>query len=135
MMKSCWWSLSVAALVGLLAVGCGGSSSADESGGGTSSSGSEATAATVVPNGQASVGDTTSCPVSGETFVVTADSPSVEHDGHTYYFCCPHCRERFQASPHEFLGEHGEQGEHSGPHHGEHHDEEHEGEGGAASAS
>jgi YHS domain-containing protein len=99
---------SVAVLVALW-VGCGGSSSASESGSseGTASAsttGSETAAARVVPPGEATVGDTTTCPVSGETFVVTAESPRVEHEGRTYYFCCPGCDARFQANPAQFLG-------------------------------
>jgi Cu+-exporting ATPase len=26
------------------------------------------------------------------------------HDGHTYYFCSPSCRERFQAEPEQYVG-------------------------------
>ena len=53
--------------------------------------------------GEAAVGDTTKCPVSGEEFVVTATSPKVEHNGKTYYFCCSGCEKKFQASPDKFL--------------------------------
>src|SRR5207248_317582 len=28
---------------------------------------------------------------------------SAEHQGHTYYFCCPHCRARFLADPAKYL--------------------------------
>lgn len=55
--------------------------------------------ATVVPPGEAHVGDTTTCPISGETFVVTESSPHAEYEGRTYYFCCPGCAGRFQADP------------------------------------
>ena len=55
---------------------------------------------------EATIGDTTTCPVSGETFVVTAESPHVEHDGLTYYFCCAGCDARFAADPHQYLSGH-----------------------------
>ncbi len=97
----------VAALVALMAIGCGGASEGSETSATTEqSAGGEATTETtaqVVSPGEATIGDTTRCPVSGETFVVTADSPHVEYEGRTYYFCCPGCIERFQADPAAFL--------------------------------
>jgi uncharacterized protein len=36
--------------------------------------------------------------------VPTATSPSTEHKGLTYYFCCPHCRQAFEEKPEEFTG-------------------------------
>lgn len=83
-------------------VACGGSATGDE--------GAEATEATsgselaLVPPGEASVGDRTTCPISGEEFVVTDSSPSVEHEGRTYFFCCPNCAERFAADPEKYVG-------------------------------
>jgi xanthine dehydrogenase accessory factor len=35
-------------------------------------------------------------PICGMTVVVLEDTPSVEHDGETTYFCCEGCRERFE---------------------------------------
>ena len=96
-------------------IGCGGGSSSTETAHEPTSSGSEMhheqaasteTTATVVAPGQATIGDTTTCPVSGETFVVTAESPHVEHDGLTYYFCCAGCDARFAADPHQYLSGH-----------------------------
>ena len=55
------------------------------------------------PMGEASIGDTTNCPVSGEEFVVTAASPKVEYQGKTYYFCCGGCDKKFQADPAKYL--------------------------------
>jgi YHS domain-containing protein len=52
--------------------------------------------------GDAKVGDTTRCPVSGEEFTVEASSPKVEHDGKTYYFCCAGCKKKFEADPSKF---------------------------------
>jgi YHS domain-containing protein len=82
--------------------GCGGGSSSTATSERTESTGGETTA-TIVPNAQAQVGDTTTCPVSGETFVVSESSPTAEHDGVTYTFCCPGCRERFLASPAQYV--------------------------------
>jgi YHS domain-containing protein len=53
--------------------------------------------------GTATVGDKTICPVSGEDFVVTADSPKVEIDGKTYYTCCPGCAKKLKADPKKYL--------------------------------
>lgn len=53
--------------------------------------------------GAAQVGDKSVCLVSGEDFTVTASSPKVEHEGKTYYFCCPGCAKKFQADPKKFL--------------------------------
>jgi Cu+-exporting ATPase len=53
--------------------------------------------------GEAKVGDRTRCPVSGEEFVVTNDSPHASYGGKTYYFCCPHCVEKFEADPQKFV--------------------------------
>ena len=53
--------------------------------------------------GEAQVGDRTTCPVMGNVFVVTADSPKAEHQGRTYYFCCPGCVAKFQADPSRYL--------------------------------
>ena len=53
--------------------------------------------------GEATIGDTTKCPISGEEFVVDASSPKVEHNGKTYYFCCSGCKKKFEADPAKFL--------------------------------
>jgi YHS domain-containing protein len=53
--------------------------------------------------GDAAVGDRTTCPISGETFVVTANSPKVEFEGKTYFMCCPGCEEKFKADPQKYL--------------------------------
>jgi len=51
----------------------------------------------------ASVGDATTCLVSGEVFRVTEDSPFIEHEGETVYFCCSSCIRRFQRDPDTYL--------------------------------
>ncbi len=53
--------------------------------------------------GEAKVGDRTRCPVTGEEFVVSDDSPHAEYGGKTYYFCCPHCVQKFEADPQAFI--------------------------------
>ena len=53
---------------------------------------------------EAKIGDRTRCPVTGEEFVVSDDSPHAEYGGKTYYFCCPHCVQKFQADPEKYLG-------------------------------
>lgn len=53
--------------------------------------------------GDAVLGDKTTCPVSGETFTVAADSPKVEYEGKTYYFCCEDCVGDFQKDPAKYL--------------------------------
>lgn len=84
----------------------GGSSAASASStGGTSTASTTTTAPTgnLVANGDAHVGDRTNCPVSGEEFVVSESSPSVVHEGKTYYMCCPGCAGRFRANPQQFI--------------------------------
>jgi YHS domain-containing protein len=53
--------------------------------------------------GTAKVGDKSVCIVSGEEITVAADSPKVEHEGKTYYFCCGGCAKKFQADPKKYL--------------------------------
>ena len=61
-------------------------------------------AANTKPNdGTVVVGDVTTCPVSGDVFTVTAESPKTEIDGKTYYFCCAGCVDKFAADPAKFL--------------------------------
>ena len=91
------------ALVGL--IGCGSSGAAPATGPSTpaaTSSAAEAEKPAIAP-GEAQVGDRTTCPVSGDTFVVKADSPKVEHEGKSYYFCCPGCDAQFEADPDKYL--------------------------------
>lgn len=71
----------------------------------TTTSGSESQAA-LVPIGETQIGDRSTCPVSGEEFVVSESSPTAQHDGKTYHFCCAGCAERFEADPHGFLEHH-----------------------------
>jgi YHS domain-containing protein len=59
--------------------------------------------AAVRPPGEARIGDRTTCPVSGEQFIVSATSAKTEYGGRTYYFCCADCAKRFEADPAKFL--------------------------------
>src|SRR5262245_20542280 len=62
-----------------------------------------ASPAPLVAPGEAKVGDRTKCPVSGDEFVVKADSPHAEYHGKTYYFCCSDCPKAFEANPEKFV--------------------------------
>jgi len=42
-------------------------------------------------------------PVCGMTVVVATARHTAEHQGHSYYFCNPRCRERFLAAPQTYL--------------------------------
>jgi YHS domain-containing protein len=45
------------------------------------------------------VGTWATCPVSGETFQIGADTKFAEHNGRTYAFCCPGCISDFSENP------------------------------------
>ncbi len=51
------------------------------------------------------------CPVSGEKFVPTAESPRSEYQGKSYAFCCAGCKKKFDAAPDKFLASAGKAGE------------------------
>jgi Cu+-exporting ATPase len=42
-------------------------------------------------------------PVCGMTVYPTTAPASVEHQGKKYYFCCPHCAQKFQSDPERYL--------------------------------
>jgi YHS domain-containing protein len=87
----------------LALVACGGSSAqSTEPQHGEHAEAATPPSGTVVPPGDAHVGDTSTCPVSGERFVITDQSPHTDYEGKTYYFCCPGCIERFSASPAQY---------------------------------
>ncbi len=65
--------------------------------------GAPASVGAVKAFGDAKVGDTTKCPVTGEEFVVEASSPKAELEGKTYYFCCSGCKKKFEAEPAKYL--------------------------------
>ncbi len=85
--------IAAAALV--LAAACAGSPAAPPTAPPTTGAASRP----LVEPGLAKVGDRTRCPVSGDEFVVAADSPKAEYGGKTYYFCCASCAPDFTADP------------------------------------
>jgi YHS domain-containing protein len=85
----------------LLLAGCASTKSGEA---GTSTA---AQATPLKQPGEAALGDRTTCPVSGEVFTVAADSPKVEYEGRTYYFCCEDCVGDFQKDPPKYLSKFG----------------------------
>ncbi len=97
----------LAFLLASLLVACGGAASSTPAPTAPTTPGTQAAppaSTDLKAPGEAKVGDRTRCPVSGEEFVVTSDSPHAEYQGKTYYFCCPHCPQKFQADPTKYLG-------------------------------
>ena len=47
-------------------------------------------------------GTAATCPVSGESFVVKADTPRAEHGGKHFVFCCAKCKKSFDEDPDSF---------------------------------
>jgi Cu+-exporting ATPase len=104
MMRSSLSTTSFLSLFALLAA-CGGTPSgaaSPEGEHGKAAPAANASASVKAP-GDAKIGDTTRCPISGEEFVVEASSPKVEHDGKTYYLCCNGCKKKFEADPAKYL--------------------------------
>lgn len=93
-------ALVVLAIPASFALGCGGAAvpAAAPAAPAASAAVPAAPAALKAP-GDAKVGDRTTCPISGDEFVVAADSPKAEFEGKTYYFCCPGCVKKFSADP------------------------------------
>lgn len=100
MMRS---TLSTAVFVSLvsLLVACGGPSAGAASPAGEAAK--TAPAGILKAPGDAKIGDTTRCPVSGDEFTVEASSPKTEYEGKTYYFCCGGCKSKFEADPAKYL--------------------------------
>lgn len=48
------------------------------------------------------IGQEATCPVTGETFTVTAATEALVYQGQLYLFCCPGCRGRFLGNPQQF---------------------------------
>jgi len=44
------------------------------------------------------LGEKATCPVMKRSFKITKDTPAIEFQGTTYYFCCPGCIGKFMAS-------------------------------------
>jgi hypothetical protein len=66
--------------------------------------GTKAATGPIRPVSEAKLGDRTRCLVTNTVFQVKSDSPSVKHDGKTYFFCCEGCAEKFKEAPAKFLG-------------------------------
>lgn len=49
------------------------------------------------------LGNQVICPVTGDKFVITKNSPQMEYKGKTYFFCCPGCPAKFKANPEKYL--------------------------------
>lgn len=43
------------------------------------------------------------CPVMKNWFVADENTTKVEHEGKTYYFCCPGCKTTFLENPEKYL--------------------------------
>src|SRR5713101_361291 len=43
-------------------------------------------------------------PVCGMNVDPASAAASFTHEGQTYYFCCPSCRQKFEADPRRYLG-------------------------------
>jgi len=44
-----------------------------------------------------------SCPVRGNKFKITRDTPAAKYKNKEYYFCCPACLEQFKKDPEKYL--------------------------------
>ena len=49
------------------------------------------------------VGAKATCPVTGDTFTITAQTAHSEYQGKHYYFCCPACKPQFDADPAKYV--------------------------------
>jgi YHS domain-containing protein len=105
-----------AALIGVtIALGCnGGPEQSGQTGAGqdrTATRG-DAGAPSAAPQGERApvsfdapppVGTRARCPVMGDDFTVTEDTPRSEYQGRHYVFCCPACKPQFDANPQRYL--------------------------------
>ncbi len=60
--------------------------------------------------GKSELGRKAVCPVTGEKFKVTKNTPSVSYKGHIYYFCCGDCVRSFNADPRKYAVKAGPKG-------------------------
>ena len=49
------------------------------------------------------IGKTVTCPVTGERFTITKDTPTYTYKGESYYFCCEACVPKFKAAPEKYI--------------------------------
>ncbi len=52
---------------------------------------------------QEMIGTKAVCPVTGDTFAITKNTPVMEYDGARYYFCCPGCDKDFTRNPERYI--------------------------------
>jgi len=64
-----------------------------------------APAVDVVPNTEAQLGDTTTCPYSGRTFVVAAEHPKVDYNGKSYTICSDKAAQAVREDPDKYLAD------------------------------
>ena len=60
-------------------------------------------AADVVAQPGAKVGDLTRCPVSGVVFLITESHPTYQKNGQTWFTCCGGCMEQLKAATSRFI--------------------------------
>lgn len=88
-------------LFAVTGIGCRPRSQAPRAG--SSNAATPASPALKAP-GEAKIGDRTTCAMhSDSVFTVTASTPKAEHQGRTYYFCCPECAKQFAEHPGDFV--------------------------------
>jgi YHS domain-containing protein len=95
--------ITTAFALSLLVLACGGGA-AEGTSPATPKAEGAATSGAVKPNGEATIGDKTTCPISKEVFTVSATSPKAEYKGKTYYFCCGGCDGKFKENPEKYIG-------------------------------
>jgi YHS domain-containing protein len=91
------------ALLSFAVAACGSKGGASPSDPSAANANPNAKASAIKKPGEATVGDTAECPVSGEEFDVQATSPKHEHDGKTYFFCCSGCKKKFESNPQKYV--------------------------------
>ncbi len=51
------------------------------------------------------IGNKMICPVMGNTFQITRDTPKTEYEGKIYFFCCSGCIQPFESEPEKYISE------------------------------
>jgi len=54
---------------------------------------------------QEMIGTKTVCPVTGDSFTITRNTPVIEYNTEKYYFCCPGCDKDFSENPEKYIKE------------------------------
>ena len=95
-------SLVVAGLGVALGFACTRDGAPAAQGQGAASAAADATLGSARELAPEQVGQQATCPVAGESFTVAAETEAAVYQGRLYLFCCPGCRGRFLADPHQF---------------------------------